>query len=299
MADRRLRPPRDVDEIARADLSGAGGRDHRQQAQADRVRQGTEGTGEQRGVGLVEEVAAHRATAGDRVHGQASSHRTTVSKPVDARHRRCSPCSSDATGIAPAPLSSAALRSLRWASIVPPSSTPAATPTRGWRSGTVRDRVPGDPGRRAPRRRRRAVDAPTASPTSRRGTPLTTEHRFRIASHSKTFTATAVVQLAEQGRLRLDDTVGHWLADLAGDAARRRHAARAARPRRRRRPRRLGRRPLAARPAVPRRADAAPHRRRRRRRARPQRALQVLQHRLLAARRRSSRRSPAGPTPTT
>jgi CubicO group peptidase (beta-lactamase class C family) len=47
------------------------------------------------------------------------------------------------------------------------------------------------------------------------GTPLTTEHRFRIASHSKTFTATAVVGLAEQGALRLDDTVGQWLTDLA------------------------------------------------------------------------------------
>jgi CubicO group peptidase (beta-lactamase class C family) len=47
------------------------------------------------------------------------------------------------------------------------------------------------------------------------GTALTAEHRFRIASHSKTFTATAVVDLAEQGVLRLDDTVGHWLAELA------------------------------------------------------------------------------------
>jgi D-alanyl-D-alanine carboxypeptidase len=39
---------------------------------------------------------------------------------------------------------------------------------------------------------------------------------FRIASHSKSFTATAVLQLAEAGRLRLDDpVVGHvpWLAE--------------------------------------------------------------------------------------
>ena len=50
-------------------------------------------------------------------------------------------------------------------------------------------------------------------------TPLTTAHRFRIASHSKTFTATAVVQLAEQGRLRLDDTVGQWLDGLQGPLA--------------------------------------------------------------------------------
>ncbi len=48
--------------------------------------------------------------------------------------------------------------------------------------------------------------------------PLTTEHRFRIASHSKTFTATAIVQLAAEGRLRLDDTLGERLPDLAGTA---------------------------------------------------------------------------------
>ncbi len=47
------------------------------------------------------------------------------------------------------------------------------------------------------------------------GTPLTTDHLFRIASHSKTFTATAVLQLLEVGRLRLDDTVGAHLPELA------------------------------------------------------------------------------------
>ena len=46
-------------------------------------------------------------------------------------------------------------------------------------------------------------------------TPMTTAHRFRIASHSKTFTATAVVRLAEHGVLRLDDTVGQWIDELA------------------------------------------------------------------------------------
>ena len=40
---------------------------------------------------------------------------------------------------------------------------------------------------------------PTGSPTSTPATALTTDHRFRIASHSKTFTATAVVRLAERG----------------------------------------------------------------------------------------------------
>lgn len=46
-------------------------------------------------------------------------------------------------------------------------------------------------------------------------TPMTTGHLFRIASHSKTFTATAVFRLAERGRLRLDDPAGDWVVDLA------------------------------------------------------------------------------------
>jgi len=45
--------------------------------------------------------------------------------------------------------------------------------------------------------------------------PLTTGHLFRIASHSKTFTATAVLQLVESGALRLDDSVSRWLPELA------------------------------------------------------------------------------------
>ncbi|WP_448615922.1 serine hydrolase domain-containing protein [Modestobacter sp. URMC 112] len=43
------------------------------------------------------------------------------------------------------------------------------------------------------------------------GEPLTTRHLFRIASHSKTFTATAVLQLVEAGRMRLDDPIGRWV----------------------------------------------------------------------------------------
>jgi D-alanyl-D-alanine carboxypeptidase len=48
------------------------------------------------------------------------------------------------------------------------------------------------------------------------GEELTTAHLFRIASHSKTFTATAVMQLVEAGKLRLDDTVDEHVAALAG-----------------------------------------------------------------------------------
>ncbi len=48
------------------------------------------------------------------------------------------------------------------------------------------------------------------------GEALTTAHAFRIASHSKTFTSTAVMQLVEQGALRLDDTVGELLPEMVG-----------------------------------------------------------------------------------
>lgn len=51
------------------------------------------------------------------------------------------------------------------------------------------------------------------------GEPLTSQHLFRIASHSKTFTATAIFQLAEAGTLRLDDPAGRWLPELAGSPA--------------------------------------------------------------------------------
>jgi CubicO group peptidase (beta-lactamase class C family) len=46
------------------------------------------------------------------------------------------------------------------------------------------------------------------------GEQLTTSHLFRVASHSKTFTATAVMQLVEAGKLRLDDTAGSWIREL-------------------------------------------------------------------------------------
>jgi D-alanyl-D-alanine carboxypeptidase len=49
-----------------------------------------------------------------------------------------------------------------------------------------------------------------------RATPMRKDHLFRIASHSKTFTATAIMQLCEAQKLRLDDNVGQyidWLTD--------------------------------------------------------------------------------------
>jgi D-alanyl-D-alanine carboxypeptidase len=46
------------------------------------------------------------------------------------------------------------------------------------------------------------------------GVALTPRHRFRVASHSKSFTASGIMKLREQGRLRLDDSVGQYLGDL-------------------------------------------------------------------------------------
>lgn len=50
-------------------------------------------------------------------------------------------------------------------------------------------------------------------------TPMRTDHLFRIASHSKTFTATLVLQLGDEGRLGLDDPVGRHVAELDGPVA--------------------------------------------------------------------------------
>src|SRR5437868_9533023 len=43
---------------------------------------------------------------------------------------------------------------------------------------------------------------------------LTPRHRFRIASHSKSFTAAGIMKLREQRKLRLDDPVGQYVKGL-------------------------------------------------------------------------------------
>jgi len=53
------------------------------------------------------------------------------------------------------------------------------------------------------------------------GEPLTPRHLFHVASHSKAFTATAIMKLAEQGDLRLDEpasTYVAWLRDVESPA---------------------------------------------------------------------------------
>ncbi len=46
------------------------------------------------------------------------------------------------------------------------------------------------------------------------GEKLTPRHRFRIGSHSKSFTAAGIMKLREQGKLRLDDRVGQYVSGL-------------------------------------------------------------------------------------
>ncbi len=48
---------------------------------------------------------------------------------------------------------------------------------------------------------------------------LTPRHRFRIASHSKSFTAAGLMLLRERGRLKLDDTIGTFIPGLHDDVA--------------------------------------------------------------------------------
>lgn len=46
------------------------------------------------------------------------------------------------------------------------------------------------------------------------GEKLTPRHRFRIASHSKSFTSAGIMKLREQRKLRLDDPVGQYVRGL-------------------------------------------------------------------------------------
>jgi CubicO group peptidase (beta-lactamase class C family) len=51
------------------------------------------------------------------------------------------------------------------------------------------------------------------------GEALTPNHRLRVASHSKTFTAVGIMRLVEAGRLRLDDKAGSHIAGLHPETA--------------------------------------------------------------------------------
>ena len=47
-----------------------------------------------------------------------------------------------------------------------------------------------------------------------KGVALTPRHRFRVASHSKSFTAAGIMRLRERNKLRLDDQVGEYVQGL-------------------------------------------------------------------------------------
>jgi D-alanyl-D-alanine carboxypeptidase len=49
--------------------------------------------------------------------------------------------------------------------------------------------------------------------------PLTPRHRFRVASHSKSFTAAGIMKLREEGRLGLDDPIGQRIPGLHPEIA--------------------------------------------------------------------------------
>jgi CubicO group peptidase (beta-lactamase class C family) len=51
------------------------------------------------------------------------------------------------------------------------------------------------------------------------GEALTPRYRFRVASHSKSFTAAGILKLREQSRLKLDDPVGQYVSGLHPDIA--------------------------------------------------------------------------------
>jgi D-alanyl-D-alanine carboxypeptidase len=51
------------------------------------------------------------------------------------------------------------------------------------------------------------------------GERLTPRHRFRVASHSKTFTAAGIMKLREAGRVGLDDAIGRHVSGLQRDVA--------------------------------------------------------------------------------
>ncbi len=49
--------------------------------------------------------------------------------------------------------------------------------------------------------------------------PLTPDYRFNLASEGKMFTAVAVGQLLDAGRVKLDDPIGHWVDGLTPEAS--------------------------------------------------------------------------------
>ena len=119
------------------------------------------------------------------------------------------------------------------------------------------------------------------------GEALTPRHRFRVASHSKSFTAAGIMKLREQGKLKLDDAAGHYRRGPASGGRARHHRATAL-AQRRPHPRRRRRRPVLRPPAVTQRGASA-RRPETAARHRAEHAHEILQPRLSACSASSSR----------
>jgi D-alanyl-D-alanine carboxypeptidase len=55
----------------------------------------------------------------------------------------------------------------------------------------------------------------TALGEAQPGQPATLQDHYRIGSTTKTFTASVILQLVDEGKLTLDDTIGELVPDLA------------------------------------------------------------------------------------
>ena len=98
------------------------------------------------------------------------------------------------------------------AAAAPPSTNPALQQLV---DGLVRD---GAPGAIAVVRTPAGIRSAQAGLARMRPrVPMAATDRFRVASITKSFVATIVLQLVAEGKLRLDDTVERWLPDLLPD----------------------------------------------------------------------------------
>ncbi|WP_155059434.1 serine hydrolase domain-containing protein [Streptomyces blattellae] len=101
-------------------------------------------------------------------------------------------------------------------------TVPTASATPGSPHDSLRDRVNavmetgtvGALARSTGPRGHRSTTATAGVADTATGEAVRPGDRFRIASASKTFVATVVLQLADEGRLSLDDTVEDWLPGL-------------------------------------------------------------------------------------
>ena len=94
---------------------------------------------------------------------------------------------------------------------------PPATTRRCSSSSPARPRRSPGSDRRRPHAGRHPNRAQAGLARMRPGGPMAATDRFRVASITKSFVATIVLQLVAEGKLRLDDTVERWLPGLVPD----------------------------------------------------------------------------------